>query len=28
LMIKCSQTGGYPPTVLLHGIIRVNGLSV
>ena len=22
-MIKCSQTGGYPPTVLLHGIIRL-----
>ena len=26
-MIKCSQTGGYPPTVLLHGIIRLCGLS-
>ena len=25
-MIKCSQTGGYPPTVLLHGIIRLCGL--
>ena len=26
-MIKCPQTGGYPPTVLMHGIIRLCGLS-